>query len=228
MRLLQGRADAETVYSDDPAAMAEQFRTAGATWVHVVDLDGAFKGEPANAAAVRRIVAAGLRVELGGGLRDPATVARVLGEGVSRVVIGTRAAEDPAFVAELVRVHGDRVAVGIDARDGRVAVKGWVETTETLALDFAQRMEQVGVRTLIYTDIATDGMLTGPNLPALEGMLAAVKCDIIASGGVANLAHVEALVDLARRRRHLTGVITGKAIYERTLDLGEALRASIG
>lgn len=228
MRLLQGRADAETVYSDDPAAMAAAFREAGAAWVHVVDLDGAFKGEPANATAVRTIVAAGLRVELGGGLRDAATVARVLSEGVSRVVIGTRAAEDPAFVAELVRIHGDRIAVGLDARDGRVAVKGWVETTGILALDLARRMEECGVRTLIYTDIATDGMLSGPNLPALEAMLAAVKCDIIASGGVAKLAHIETLAALAKRHRHLAGVITGKAIYERTLDLGEALRAAGG
>jgi phosphoribosylformimino-5-aminoimidazole carboxamide ribotide isomerase len=226
VRLLQGRAEAETVYSDDPAAMAASFRAAGASWVHVVDLDGAFKGEPANAAAVRTIVQAGLRVELGGGLRDVATVARVLADGVARVVIGTRAAEDPDFVAELVRAHGDRIAVGIDARDGRVAVKGWVETTGVLALDLARRMEQAGVRTLIYTDIATDGMLSGPNLPALEAMLNAVSCDVIASGGVANLAHIESLSALARTHRNLAGVITGKAIYERTLDLREALGAA--
>jgi phosphoribosylformimino-5-aminoimidazole carboxamide ribotide isomerase len=226
VRLLQGRADAETVYSDDPAAMAASFRETGATWVHVVDLDGAFKGEPANAAAVRAIVAAGLRVELGGGLRDAATVARVLGEGVSRVVIGTRAAEDPAFVAELVRAHGERIAVGVDARDGCVAVKGWVETTATLALDLARRMEKAGVRTLIYTDIATDGMLSGPNLPALTAMLSTVSCDIIASGGIAALGHIEALARLAAQRRNLAGVITGKAIYERTLDLGAALAAA--
>jgi phosphoribosylformimino-5-aminoimidazole carboxamide ribotide isomerase len=151
----------------------------------------------------------------------------VLADGVARVVIGTRAAEEPAFIAELVRTHGgERIAVGIDARDGRVAVKGWVETTGMQALDLARTMEQVGVGTLIYTDIATDGMLTGPNLPALEAMLTNVKCSLIASGGVANIAHVKALVALARRHRHLSGLITGKAIYERTLDLADALRAA--
>lgn len=228
VRLLQGRAEAETVYSDDPAAMAAAFRQAGAAWVHVVDLDGAFKGEPANAAAVRAIVGAGMQVELGGGLRDAATVARVLAEGVSRAVIGTRAAEDPEFIARLVCAHGDRIAVGIDARDGKVAVKGWVETTALSALGLARQMEQAGVRTLIYTDIATDGMLTGPNLPALEAMLTAVKCDVIASGGVATLQHIEVLAALAKRHRNLSGVITGKAIYERTLDLGAALNTVRG
>jgi phosphoribosylformimino-5-aminoimidazole carboxamide ribotide isomerase len=227
VRLLQGRADAETVYSDDPGAMAATFRAAGATWVHVVDLDGAFQGERANAAAVRAIVGAGMKVELGGGLRDAATVARVLADGVSRVVIGTRAAEDPSFVGELVQTHGgDRIAVGIDARDGRVAVKGWVETTGILALDLARTAQQAGVHTLIYTDIATDGMLGGPNVTALEAMLTAVRCQVIASGGVANLAHIETLGQLAKRHSNLAGVITGKAIYERTLDLGAALRAA--
>lgn len=226
VRLLQGRADAETVYSDDPAEMAATFRRAGASWVHVVDLDGAFHGEPANSAAVRAIIGAGMKVELGGGLRDAATVARVLAEGVSRVVIGTRAAEDPAFIESLVRAHGDRIAVGIDARDGRVAVKGWVETTGMMALDLAHRMADAGVRTLIYTDIATDGMLSGPNLPALEAMLRAVPCNVIASGGVATLEHIEALAGVAQRLPNLSGVITGKAIYERTLDLGAALRVT--
>lgn len=223
VRLLQGRIDAETIYGDDPGAVARGFAAAGAQWVHVVDLDGAFKGEPANSAAVQAVIESGLRVELGGGLRDAATVARVLGSGVARVVIGTRAVENPEFVAELVRAHGDRIVVGIDARDGRVAVKGWVETTAISALDLARRMEQAGVRTLIYTDIATDGMLTGPNVAALEALLTAVRCDIIASGGVATLAHIEALAQLARKHPHLAGVITGKAIYERTLDLGAAI-----
>lgn len=228
MRLLQGRADAETVYSDKPGAMAEAFREAGAQWVHVVDLDGSFQGERKNAAAVREIIASGLKVELGGGLREADTVARTLDEGVSRAVIGTRAAEDPAFVGNLVRSHGDRIAVGIDARDGMVAVKGWVEVTGVSALDLARKMESLGVRTLIYTDIATDGMLRGPNLPALEAMLQAVRCDVIASGGVANLTHIDTLVDLAKKHSNLAGVITGKAIYERTLDLREALAAAQG
>jgi phosphoribosylformimino-5-aminoimidazole carboxamide ribotide isomerase len=224
VRLLQGRADAEIVYGDDPGAVAGEFGGAGAAWVHVVDLDGAFKGEPANADAVKAIVASGLKVELGGGLRDEETVGRVLASGVRRAVIGTRAAESPEYVRKLVEVHGDRIAVGIDARDGLVAVKGWVETTAIRALDFAKEMEQAGVNTLIYTDIATDGMMTGPNLPALESLLNAVDCDVIASGGVASIDHVRNLVDLGKRHSNLAGVITGKAIYERTLDLAEAVQ----
>jgi len=226
VRLLQGRAEAETVYSDDPGAMARSFRQAGAEWVHVVDLDGSFSGARVNTEAVQAIVAAGLKVELGGGLRDEGTVERVLSSGVTRAVIGTRAAEDPAFVARLVRTWGDRIAVGIDARDGFVAVKGWVETTPLTALELARRMEEAGVSTLIYTDIATDGMLKGPNTTALKAMLGAVRCDVIASGGVARLSHIEALVRLAREKENLSGVITGKAIYERTLDLGDALRVA--
>lgn len=228
VRLLQGRADAETVYSDDPGAMARSFRAAGAEWVHVVDLDGSFSGARVNVEAVQAIVAAGLKVELGGGLRDEATVERVLSSGVTRAVIGTRAVQDPAFVAALARAWGERIAVGIDARDGLVAVKGWVETTAVRALDLAKRMEDAGVSTLIYTDIATDGMLKGPNLSALKAMLETVRCDIIASGGIARVSHIEALVKLGAQHRHLAGVITGKAIYERTLDLGDALRVAGG
>ena len=226
VRLLQGRADAETVYSDDPGAMARSFRAAGAEWVHVVDLDGSFSGERVNVEAVQAIVAAGLKVELGGGLRDEATVERVLSSGVTRAVIGTRAAEDPAFVAKLVRSWGKRIAVGIDARDGLVAVKGWVETTRLTVLDLARQMEDAGVSTIIYTDIATDGVLKGPNTAALTSTLSAVRCDIIASGGVARLSHIEALAKLADKHRNLAGVITGKAIYERTLDLSDAFRVA--
>lgn len=224
VRLLQGRADAETVYGNDPGAVARGFGESGAAWVHVVDLDGAFSGERANAEAVKAIVASGLKIQLGGGLRDEETVSRVLASGVSRAVIGTRAAESPDYVGTLVGKHGERIAVGIDARDGRVAVKGWVETTGTLALDLARKMEQVGVRTLIYTDISTDGMMTGPNMPALEALLVAVKCDVIASGGVASIGHVKDLIELGKRHANLVGIITGKAIYERTLDLDEAVR----
>ncbi|RME72322.1 MAG: 1-(5-phosphoribosyl)-5-[(5-phosphoribosylamino)methylideneamino]imidazole-4-carboxamide isomerase [Verrucomicrobia bacterium] len=226
VRLLQGRADAETVYSDDPAAMARKFREAGAEWVHVVDLDGAFSGSPENARAVAAIAATGVKVQLGGGLRDEATVERVLDGGVSRVVIGTRAAEDPDFVRRLVDRHGDQVAVGIDARDGRVAVRGWVEVTETSALDLARKMTDIGVATLIYTDIATDGMLTGPNFPALRELLAAVPCRVIASGGVATMGHVETLAAMATEFPNLLGVITGKAVYEGRIDVAEAIRTA--
>ena len=228
VRLTQGRADQETVYAENPADVAADFRAAGSAWVHVVDLDGAFAGEPQNFAAVRAIVAAGMKVELGGGLRTRAAVERALGFGVSRVVIGTRAAESEAFVGELVQAFGDRIAVGIDAKNGQVAVKGWVDTTGVGALALAQRMAALGVATLIYTDIGTDGMLTGPNLAAQEAMLAAVSCRVIASGGVSRRDDVIALVKLAQRHAHLNGVIVGKALYERRVDLRDLLAIAAG
>jgi len=225
VRLTQGRADQETVYADEPSAVAAQFQAAGARWVHVVDLDGAFAGEPRNHAAVQAIVALGLAVQLGGGLRTRAAVERALGLGVQRVVIGTRAAESAAFVAELVQAFGEQIAVGIDAKNGQVAVKGWVDTTGTGAVDLARRMEAAGVRTLIHTDITTDGMLTGPNLGAQAAMLAAVRCRVIASGGVGSAADVARLAELARRHPHLDGAIIGKALYEGRVDLAALLRA---
>jgi phosphoribosylformimino-5-aminoimidazole carboxamide ribotide isomerase len=190
VRLLQGRADQETVYAEQPETVAAEFKAAGSAWVHVVDLDGAFSGEPQNLAAVQAIAAMGMKVELGGGLRTKESVERALGFGVSRVVIGTRAAESERFVGELVEAFGEKIAVGIDAKDGKVAVKGWVDTTCTGALDLARRMDAIGVRTIIYTDISTDGMLTGPNFAAQETMLQAGKFNVIASGGVGNLQHL--------------------------------------
>jgi phosphoribosylformimino-5-aminoimidazole carboxamide ribotide isomerase len=219
VRLIQGLADRETVYAANPADMAVQFKAAGAQWIHVVDLDGAFAGEPANLEAVKAIVALGVRVQLGGGLRTRASVERALGFGVSRVVIGTRAAESEAFVGELVQAFGDRIAVGIDAKNGQVAVKGWVDTTGAGALDLARRMDALGVATLIHTDIGTDGMLTGPNLPAQDAMAAAVKARLIASGGVSRLTDVALLADMKKRRPNLDGVIIGKAIYEGRIEL---------
>lgn len=223
VRLTQGRADQETVYAENPAAVAATFRAAGSAWVHVVDLDGAFAGEPQNLAAVQGIVATGLKVELGGGLRTRAAVERVLAAGVSRVVIGTRAAESEAFVGELVQAFGDRIAVGIDAKNGQVAVKGWVDTTALGALTLAQRMDALGVATLIYTDIGTDGMLTGPNLAAQEAMLNAVKARVIASGGVSRREDVINLAKLAQRHANLDGVIVGKALYEKRVELADLL-----
>ena len=228
VRLLQGRADQETVYFENPADAARQFQAAGSEWVHVVDLDGAFGGEPVNLAAVQAIVAVGLKVQLGGGLRTLAAVERSFALGVSRVVIGTRAAESAEFVGTLVRSFGDRIAVGIDAKDGRVAVKGWVDTTGTGAIALAQRMDALGVATIIYTDIGTDGMMTGPNLSAQEAMCAAVKAGVIASGGVAKLHDVAALRAIAARRANLAGVIIGKAIYEKRFTVESALLAAVG
>lgn len=226
VRLLQGRADQETVYATDPAQVAAAFAAAGSAWVHVVDLDGAFAGEAANLAQVAAIVATGLKVQLGGGMRDRAAVERALALGVTRVVVGTRAAESESFVAELVRDFGDRVAVGIDAKNGQVAVKGWVDTTGTTALELARRMDAIGVATLIYTDIGTDGMLTGPNLAAQEEMAATVRAMVIASGGVSRREDVVALAEIEKRRPNLGGVIVGKAIYEKRVDLRDLLTLS--
>ena len=223
VRLLQGRADQETVYAENPAEVAGQFQAAGSTWVHVVDLDGAFEGEPKNLATVQAIAALGMKVQLGGGLRTLAAVERAFGFGVSRVVIGTRAAESESFIAELVKTFGQKIAVGIDAKDGRVAVKGWVDTTKLDALAFARRMEAVGVGTLIYTDISTDGMMKGPNLAAQEALLRTVKCQIIASGGVSRRDDVVNLTALTLRYPNLNGVIVGKAIYEQRVDLADLL-----
>jgi phosphoribosylformimino-5-aminoimidazole carboxamide ribotide isomerase len=223
VRLTQGRADLETVYSDNPADVAAQFKAAGSEWVHVIDLDGAFAGEPRNLAAVEAIVALGLKVQLGGGLRTTAAVEHALGSGVQRVVIGTRAAESEEFVAGLVQAFGERIVVGIDAKDGRVAVKGWVDTTATGAIALAQRMDALGVRTLIHTDISTDGMLTGPNFGAQEAMLAAVSCRVIASGGISRREDVVKFVETKKRRPNLDGVIVGKALYERRVDLREMI-----
>ncbi|MBK9989576.1 MAG: 1-(5-phosphoribosyl)-5-[(5-phosphoribosylamino)methylideneamino]imidazole-4-carboxamide isomerase [Verrucomicrobia bacterium] len=226
VRLTQGRADQETVYAENPVDVAVQFKQAGAQWVHVVDLDGAFSGESTNLSVVRAIAAQGMKVELGGGLRTRLAVERALGIGASRVVIGTRAAESEEFVSELVRLFGDRIAVGIDAKNGQVAVKGWVDTTKTSALAMAQRMDELGVQTLIYTDISTDGMLTGPNIPAQEAMLATVKCRVIASGGVSQQSDVDTINALAKKHANLDGVIIGKAIYEKRVDLVQALKTA--
>ena len=223
VRLLQGRADQETVYAENPADVAAQFRAAGSAWVHVVDLDGAFEGEPRNLPAVQAIAALGMKVQLGGGLRTRAAIERALGFGVSRVVIGTRAAESETFVGELVQAFGDKIAVGIDAKNGQVAVKGWVATAGVSALALARRMDALGVRTLIHTDIGTDGMLTGPNLPAQEAMLQAGKFGVIASGGVSRREDVIALAAMSRRHANLDGVIVGKALYEKRVELPDLL-----
>jgi phosphoribosylformimino-5-aminoimidazole carboxamide ribotide isomerase len=228
VRLTQGRADQETVYNDNPVEVAKEFRAAGSPWVHVVDLDGAFAGEPQNLTIVRAIAALGINVELGGGMRTRIMVERALDSGVSRVVIGTRAAESEAFIRELVTAFGDKIAVGIDAKNGQVAVKGWVDTTGVTALALAKRMDALGVATLIYTDIGTDGMLTGPNLAAQEAMLSAVKCAVIASGGVSQREDVTNLAKLAQRYANLDGVIVGKALYERRVELHDLLTIARG
>lgn len=226
VRLRQGRADQRTVYSQDPVAQALAFKAQGAEQLHVVDLDGAFAGEPRHTALISRIIAeSGLKVEVGGGLRTDAAIAAVMEAGVARAIIGTRALEDTAALARWAEAYGDRIAVGIDARDGFVQTKGWVETSSVRAPDLARRVADLGVKTLIYTDTATDGMLGGTNLSAMAEMADAVPCmNIIASGGVSLPEHVAALVALGRP--NLWGAIVGKALYEGTTTLPAMLAAA--
>lgn len=220
VRLRQGRAEDETIYSDDPVAMARRWVEEGGRYLHVVDLDGAFQGAPAHLDAIAKISAAvKIPVEVGGGLRTADDVQRVLDCGVDRAIVGTRALQDPAVLKTWAARFGTHLAVGIDARNGFVQIKGWVETTATRAVDLARLADQAGVRTLIYTDTATDGMLRGVNAAAMDEMCGAVQCDVIASGGVSSPADVEALCRLSRP--NLRGAIVGKALYEGAVTLGQ-------
>lgn len=224
VRLRQGLANESTRYFEDPAEPAKAFADAGSAWIHVVDLDGAFEGAPKNLAALERIAATGLQVEFGGGLRTAENVRSVLDAGATRAIVGTKAAHDDAFVAELVaRFGGEKIAVGIDAKNGFVAVKGWVDVTTRRATELAGTAARLGVSTIIYTDIATDGMLKGPNFPALEEMLRSTSANVIASGGVSRREDVVRLRGLAETYANLDGAIVGKAIYEKRVDLRDLL-----
>lgn len=227
VRLRQGRAEESTVYGEDPEAMARRWAGQGARWLHVVDLDGAFAGKPAHAGLMEKIVrAAGIAVEWGGGLRETDDLRRALDAGVRRVVVGTSAWAQPERLAEWADLLGDALAVGIDARDGRVQVRGWTDTTDVLAVDLARRASELGVKTVICTDTATDGMLTGPNLDAMEAVCRAASCRVIASGGVSRVEDVRALMALPVD--NLRGAIVGKALYEGRTALSELLAAAEG
>jgi len=220
VRLRQGRADAETIYSNDPAAVAQRWEDEGARYLHVVDLDGAFLGMPRNWSALRAILkAVQIPVQFGGGLRTRGQAEEALRMGVARVVVGTKACKSHEFVSALVADFKSRIAVGVDARDGLVAVKGWVERTQLTAIDFARRIDRLGVRHIIFTDIATDGTLTGPNYSAIETLCAAVGCFVIASGGVSSIDDVHRLQRIAETHANLTGVIIGKALYDGRISL---------
>ncbi len=223
VRLRQGRAEEKTVYSDDPVAFAQKWEREGGDWLHLVDLDAAFTGESRNLDAVCAITAGvGIPCELGGGMRSEEAIRRALAAGVARVVIGTRASESIDFVERMASLFGsEKIAVGIDAKDGIVAVKGWTESAGTSALDLARRAEAAGAGTIIYTDIATDGMLQGPNFAEMEKMLAELECQLIASGGVSTADDVRRL----RAMPGLYGAIIGKALYDGMLDLAD-VRAS--
>ncbi len=222
VRLFQGDYNQETVYGDRPSEMAARFDEAGAEWLHVVDLDGAKAGQPVNEAAVEDIVhTVRMPVQVGGGLRSLAHVERLLALGVSRVILGTAAIEDRAFVEQALARYGDKIAIGIDARNGYVATRGWLETSEVRADELAKALAAAGAQTFIFTDIARDGTMTGPNTEAIVALAQACGKHVIASGGVSKLADLEELH--ASREAGVAGAIVGKALYTGAIDLKQAL-----
>jgi len=225
VRLLKGEMDSATVFSDSPADQARAFEDAGCAWLHLVDLNGAFAGAPVNGAAVEAILAAtSVPAQLGGGIRDMATIAMWIEKGIARVILGTVAVENPDLVRMAARAFPGKVSVGIDARDGRVATKGWAEETDVMATDLARRFEDAGVAAIIYTDIDRDGAMGGPNVAATEALARAIEIPVIASGGVSSLADLIAL----RETGVIAGAISGRALYDGALDLGAALAALKG
>ena len=222
VRLKLGEMSEATVFNDDPAAQALAFERQGFEWLHIVDLNGAFAGRPVNAPAVEAILAA-IRIpaQLGGGIRDLATIEMWLGKGIRRVILGTVAVRDPALVRAACKAFPGRIAVGIDAKGGKVAVEGWAETSELTAIDLARRFEDAGAAAIIYTDIDRDGVLAGLNLPATVELARSTAIPVIASGGLASIADIEALLTPACAL--LEGAISGRALYDGRLDAGAAL-----
>lgn len=222
VRLLRGDMAAATVFGNDPAAQAEKFQAAGCAWLHLVDLNGAFAGTPVNAAAVEAILAAvKVPCQLGGGIRDMQTIEMWLTRGLARVILGTVAVEDPALVRRAAKAFPNQIAVGIDARKGLVATKGWATETTIKAIDLAKSFEDAGVAALIYTDIDRDGAMQGPNIPATAALARAVTIPVIASGGVSRLSDLIALRDTGL----IAGAISGRALYDGAIDLAVALAA---
>lgn len=220
VRLLQGRFSDVTVYGNNPAEMALKWEREGGEYIHVVDLDGALKGHGVNADAIKKICAAvNVPVQTGGGIRTMEDIESKLNCGISRVIIGTKAVSDSDFVKRAVDKYGEKIVIGIDAKDGMVAVEGWEKTSDFKAVDFAKKMADIGVKTIVYTDIATDGTLKGPNIKAMEEMAKNVNADIIASGGVGNIEHLKALIPTG-----VEGAIVGRALYTGDVNLLEAIR----
>ncbi|MGO4915710.1 1-(5-phosphoribosyl)-5-[(5-phosphoribosylamino)methylideneamino]imidazole-4-carboxamide isomerase [Pseudogemmobacter sp. W21_MBD1_M6] len=226
VRLYKGEMEQATVFSDNPAAQAMDFVNAGCEWLHLVDLNGAFAGEPVNGAAVEAILAATrVPAQLGGGIRDMATIERWLTKGLARVILGTVAVENPDLVRQAARTFPGQVAVGIDARNGRVATKGWATETDIMVTDLAKSFEDAGVAAIIYTDINRDGAMQGPNIEATAALARAVSIPVIASGGVSSLDDLIALRDCGAT---LNGAISGRALYDGAIDLTKALAALKG
>lgn len=219
VRLLRGEATQQTVFSTDPLEVAEGFRCAGAEHLHMVDLDGAFEGEPRHLGVVAEVVReTGLKVEIGGGIRARDTALRYINAGVERVIIGTRALESPDWLAKLCEEFPGRIAAGVDARDGKVAVRGWVETSQMTALELADRLKEIPLRAVVFTDISKDGTLEGPATESTRAFAARVKLPVVASGGVGKIEHVRALTQLP-----IEGIIIGRALYTGAVLLEEAL-----
>jgi len=222
VRLVQGQFNDVTVYSDNPVEMAKKFEQMGAQYLHVVDLDGARLGEPRNTAIVSEIaIKLGIPVQLGGGIRNIEMIEIIISKGIQRIILGTSAVNDPNLVKKAVQTFDNSIAIGIDAKNGMVAIEGWAKTSEFTAIGFARKMQELGAKTIIYTDISRDGMLAGPNLKAMEEMVKSVEIEVIASGGVKSIEDIKNLKDIG-----VAGVIVGKALYTGDIDLAEAIRIS--
>lgn len=219
VRLLRGNFDDVTVYGDDPVQMAKKWESLGGEFIHVVDLDGALKGTGVNAEAIENIArSVSVPVQTGGGIRNMEDIKKRIASGVNRVIIGTKAVSDADFVRRAVAEYGDKIVIGIDAKDGMVAVEGWEKTSDFTAVEFAKKMADIGVKTIVYTDIATDGTLMGPNVTAMAEMVKATGIDIIASGGIGSLEHIKTLVPTG-----VEGVIVGRALYTGNVSLEDAV-----
>ena len=222
VRLLRGEMDAATVFNDNPARQARAFQDAGCEWIHLVDLNGAFEGKPVNASAVEAILGAiSVPAQLGGGIRDMATIETWLSKGLSRVILGTVAVENPDLVRDAARAFPGQIAVGLDARGGMVATRGWAEETDVTVTDLARQFEDAGIAAIIYTDIDRDGAMGGPNIPATDALARAVNVPVIASGGVSSMSDLKALRDTTT----IAGAISGRALYDGAINLEDALAA---
>ncbi len=220
VRLYKGRFSDMTVYGDSPEEMALKWQDMGAEYIHVVDLDGALRGKGVNESSIKEICrVVSVPVQCGGGIRTMDDIERKLSAGISRVIIGTKAVSDRIFVSEAVRKYGDKIVIGVDAKDGKVVIEGWEKLSEYHAVEFAKMMQELGVKTIVYTDVATDGTLGGPNVEAMREMVEKTGLDVIASGGIGNISHIEAL-----KSTGVEGVIIGKALYTDNVDLKEAIR----